>query len=181
MSTGKSVFFANKIVTRLVAAASGVAGSRVGGNIERVVEAETEIGIDRTTDRSCYPDIYSNNESSQRTPVGLSRQACNEGHAMSMAIELRTESGTVLTTLVDDDNQLGFAFDACDPAEYPLLGYVDPFYDTYFNTVQMKGLIPELQKLAGIRPDLARGIAPLLALAERCASEVHCFLVFVGD
>jgi hypothetical protein len=66
-----------------------------------------------------------------------------------------------------------------DDLEFPLLRLVDPYGDTVFNRLQMRQLIPELERLASRSKSAA--VDQVLTMARVCASEVHSYLVFVGD
>ena len=64
-------------------------------------------------------------------------------------------------------------------SRYPYLRLIDPYGDTIFSHYQMVAVLPELETLLGERrlPE----IEAVLALARRCAGEVHTYLAFVGD
>jgi hypothetical protein len=65
-------------------------------------------------------------------------------------------------------------------AGMPMLGYVDEYDDTYFNSSQMRLLIPELEQLATSAPPTeADMVRQLLELARRVSS--HDQMIFVGD
>jgi hypothetical protein len=66
---------------------------------------------------------------------------------------------------------------------FPYLRYLDPYCTTAFSQTQMQAVLPELRRLEGFtRSDReSRVIARVIELAERCADQVHCYLVFIGD
>ena len=63
-----------------------------------------------------------------------------------------------------------------------MLGYVDPYDDTTFNSYQMRLVIPELRALIerGTR-DESDAAREILTLAERVEHHAHSYLVFEGD
>lgn len=67
---------------------------------------------------------------------------------------------------------------AFDAIAYPMLRLVDPYDDTVFNSNQMIGLIPELQRLLQETEDPV--LPGVIKLAERCRSRGG-YLVFIGD
>ncbi|WP_326708049.1 hypothetical protein OG758_00415 [Streptomyces sp. NBC_01474] len=75
--------------------------------------------------------------------------------------------------------------DLCRRAEtlgLPMLGYVDPYDDTWFNKSQMRLVVPELEALmnSASAPE-AEAAAEVLALAEQLEPKPHRYLIFVGD
>jgi hypothetical protein len=66
---------------------------------------------------------------------------------------------------------------------YVFLSGLDEYGDTIFNSLQMRAVIPELERLlTETRSDLERRtVQGVLDLAHRCANEVHMYLVFLGD
>lgn len=63
-----------------------------------------------------------------------------------------------------------------------MLGNVDPYDDTRFNQMQMRLVIPELNRLAEIAPDTAADAArELLPIAELVSAKAHRYLDFIGD
>ena len=66
---------------------------------------------------------------------------------------------------------------------YPYLSLVDWDGDTYFSRLQMRRVIPELERLKTeeLAPALGEGVDAVLTLARRCAEHGNSFLVFVGD
>ena len=96
---------------------------------------------------------------------------------MSLSVELRTESGEVLGQ-VGEDYLPDFEND-----EFPTIRFIDRYGDTIFNRLQMKAVLPELHKLRErARNDRERSVvAGIIRLAEKCAEDVHLYLVFIGD
>ncbi|HLW98179.1 MAG TPA: hypothetical protein VKR82_05995 [Candidatus Acidoferrales bacterium] len=66
---------------------------------------------------------------------------------------------------------------------FPLLGYVDPYGNTLFSSTQMWIFLSEwdalIQQTAN-ENDL-QFLRRVRAMAERCKSEPHTFLRFIGD
>ena len=63
---------------------------------------------------------------------------------------------------------------------FGLLGYVDPYGDTYFNGVQMKDFLADWDKLhpSGEQREQCQLVRNI---AIRCRDEVHLYLCFIGD
>jgi hypothetical protein len=66
-----------------------------------------------------------------------------------------------------------------DDSRYPYLRLIDPYGDTIFSGYQMVAVVPELETLMNERR--SPEIEAVLALARRCADEVHTYLAFLGD
>lgn len=75
--------------------------------------------------------------------------------------------------------ELADALSDLDEAEYPMLYYVDPYGPTFFSSVQLIAVIPELQRLANEQPRPV--LDKVLEMAGRVRGTPHTFLVFVGD
>lgn len=108
---------------------------------------------------------------------------------MGVEAYLRTESGEAIRGLPDP---AGGTFDAAGDFErlipyedrsFRLLCYVNPYGDTVFNTVQMEDLLGDLERLAALNPKPIekRGLDRLRVISERCRSEPHEYVWFVGD
>lgn len=102
---------------------------------------------------------------------------------MSLVVHLRSGRGEVVADVVPPVGAGGFVAAAADRDEYPLLRWVDPYGDTVFSQLQMRGLVPELERLERDTnaDELEDVIRAVLGLAERCATLPHHQLVFVGD
>jgi hypothetical protein len=99
---------------------------------------------------------------------------------MPISVSVRTYAGETLATCTHPAiNSL------CRRAEalaLPMLGYVDPYDDTWFNKSQMRLLVPELNALIDSTPaPEAEAAAEVLTLAELLERKPHRYLVFVGD
>jgi hypothetical protein len=97
---------------------------------------------------------------------------------MPINVELRNENceaihvleGVYLTSMHVPDY---------DDSRYPYLRLIDPYGDTIFSRYQMVAVLPELETL--LRERRLPEIEAVLALARRCADEVHTYLAFLGD
>ncbi len=102
------------------------------------------------------------------------------GGGMPISVSVRTYTGETLATCTHPA-----IADLCQRAEslaLPMLGYVDPYDDTWFNKSQMRLLVPELRALIDISSvSEAEAAAEVLALAEQLERKPHCYLIFVGD
>ncbi|QRP42791.1 hypothetical protein [Amycolatopsis sp. FDAARGOS 1241] len=67
-----------------------------------------------------------------------------------------------------------------DRTAYPILGHLDPYGDTYLNSMQVTTLKGEIAR-AGDRLVPARFAGDLLALCELCLADSHRFMRFIGD
>jgi hypothetical protein len=66
-----------------------------------------------------------------------------------------------------------------DYASFPLLRWLDPWGCTVYNRAQSEALIPELDRLLAETEDAK--IREVRELAVRAVSDVHLYLVFIGD
>lgn len=66
---------------------------------------------------------------------------------------------------------------------YCCLRFVDFWGDTTFNGLQMRALIPELDRLiaATSLPEAHQLLQNIRELAERCRDEIHLYPRFIGD
>lgn len=95
---------------------------------------------------------------------------------MPWSVRLQDERGKPVTP---QDAVIEFAT-IPEGDEFRLLGYVDPYGDTYFNQVQMKDFLADWGKL---RPtDEQKAPWELVRdMAIRCQSHNHLYLRFIGD
>lgn len=96
---------------------------------------------------------------------------------MPITVELWTE----LTNPIVEGQVLAISLprELATDLRFPLLKWVDPWGDTVFNRAQCAELVAELELASEVFGD--DGLAPVLALAGRAASEPHSYLVFIGD
>jgi hypothetical protein len=99
---------------------------------------------------------------------------------MPLTIELREARGGVLRRIT---NQAGLvqALPPVGDPDFPMLGLLDRYGDTFFSPLQMRAVIPEIERLKQLTPNPPEALDELAELAEECAHSVHVFLVFVGD
>jgi hypothetical protein len=114
-------------------------------------------------------------ETSRIVREGITRCTIRD---MPIAVELRNESGGIRGRHPDMHVEAS-DLPAYDDARYPYLRLVDPYGDTVFSHHQMVAVLPEIEMLANER--LSRRIDQLLDLARRCATEVHTYLLLIGD
>ena len=102
---------------------------------------------------------------------------------MSLVVGLRSGEGDLVDDVVPPPGAGSFTALVADREEYPLLRWIDPYGDTVFSQLQMRGLIPELERLMRETTDDGHSevIRSVLGLSERCAALPHYQLVFVGD
>ena len=92
----------------------------------------------------------------------LRGERCDEIRRVSASVELAR-------TLAEAD----------DP-EFPYLSLVDPYGDTVFSGYQLRNaVLSEIETLAARKPSGSMRV--LLEMAKEAASDVHTYLVFVGD
>ena len=65
--------------------------------------------------------------------------------------------------------------------DFPMLSLVDSYGDTFFSSLQMRAVIPELHRLKKLTPNPPLVLDEIRDLADECAEGIHAFLVFVGD
>uniref|UniRef100_A0AAU3IGF0 Uncharacterized protein n=1 Tax=Streptomyces sp. NBC_01393 TaxID=2903851 RepID=A0AAU3IGF0_9ACTN len=99
---------------------------------------------------------------------------------MGISVEVRTYMGAVEATCVHP--AIAALCRRAASQNLPLLGCVDPYDDTVFNRLQLKGLVPELRALAdGSNADEAEAVHEILALTAQVERKAHRYLVFNGD
>lgn len=99
---------------------------------------------------------------------------------MPISVSVRTYTGETLAICTHP--AIGDLCRRAGALTLPMLGYVDPHDDTWFNKSQMRLLVPELEALVGSAsaPE-AEAAAEVLTLAEQLERKPHRYLVFVGD
>lgn len=99
---------------------------------------------------------------------------------------------SVVLQTIDQTKQLDHAFPLKTPLErllpfedtsFPMLGFIDPYGNTLFSSVQMQLFIPEWDRLTqNVSEDEdQKFMLRVRQLAERCADQPHLFRRFVGD
>lgn len=101
---------------------------------------------------------------------------------MPIGIELRDADGGLLGTTGENPPWSHLKLPEGDKS-FPMLGWIDPYGDTYFSRRQMELFRPELSRLMDqtTKPRDLKVLREVDELAERCQREPHTFLVFVGD
>lgn len=101
---------------------------------------------------------------------------------MALRIILQTINGKKIEDVVDWEYTLADLWPFGDQS-YPLLQYLDPYGNTFFNGIQMPEVQKELDLLitrtvTEAQNDILRRI---YGLTERCHKQPHTFLRFRGD
>ncbi|MEN9646136.1 MAG: hypothetical protein RL238_2805 [Actinomycetota bacterium] len=100
---------------------------------------------------------------------------------MALTVLLRTASGKVLGSLTEDAAQLMRLLPPTGDPDFPYLGLLDPYGDTYFSSFQMQAILPEIRRLKELSTGRSDILDALEELAEQCRDGVHVYLIFVGD
>lgn len=102
---------------------------------------------------------------------------------MALIVNLRSGKGETIARVEPGASGEQLVETSADRADYPLLRWVDPYSDTIFNQLQMRGLIPELERMERETPEGQHRdfISAVIRLAEQCATLPHHQLVFIGD
>jgi hypothetical protein len=102
---------------------------------------------------------------------------------MPFKIELQDEFGGRIASVDDAPSLLDRLLPQVWDDQFPTLGSIDPYGDTTFNSLQMRGFLKEwasvLQK-AGTAEE-QQLVCAIESLAQRCRDEVHVYLKFIGD
>ena len=98
---------------------------------------------------------------------------------MGVGLVLRDERCGVIRR-EPDSVELARALPEFDDSNFPYLRLVDPYGDTIFSGYQLEhAVLAEIEALAARRP--SESMSLLLEMARHAASDVHTYLVFVGD
>lgn len=101
---------------------------------------------------------------------------------MAIEVALQNERGEVLVIVHDSRNLMPRLLER-SMADEPFLGQIDWYGDTVFNRVQMPLFLSAWRALAqqAQTPDETKLVREIRELAERCESDVHLYLKFIGD
>jgi hypothetical protein len=96
-----------------------------------------------------------------------------------MGLRLQHEDGTAISELGAGGDELFRVLPWRDAIDYPYLRYVEPYGDTYFNSLQMSAVLPELRRLAEANDSPV--LRQVVEMAELCEANYRWHLVFLGD
>jgi hypothetical protein len=101
---------------------------------------------------------------------------------MGLNIELQTESGEMIETVVDYKNVLHRLLPPYGTASCVLSG-IDWYGNTVFNRLQVKQFLDEWEELFRKTSDMEEHLLldGIKRLALRCQDDVHLYLKFIGD
>ena len=99
---------------------------------------------------------------------------------MGFAINLETERGEIVVTVLDPTNLLHRLLER---SSEPILEEIDWYGNTVFNRLQIPRFLSNWETLASQarHPDELEMVNDVKALAIRCSESVHLYLKFVGD
>jgi hypothetical protein len=101
---------------------------------------------------------------------------------MAMTVLLRSATGKVLRSLTNESVRLSRILPPPGDPDFPFLGLLDPYGDTFFSRAQMQAVIPEIRRLRTLSLDADDELlSELEELAVECRDGNHVFLIFVGD
>ncbi|MGW5257560.1 hypothetical protein ACWERW_32215 [Streptomyces sp. NPDC004012] len=99
-----------------------------------------------------------------------------------MGISARVQTYTGDTVAVSTNPAIAALCRRAAALAIPMLGYVDPYDDTWFNKSQMRLVVPELKALLDDAPAAeAEAADELLTLAAHLERKPHRYLIFNGD
>lgn len=99
-----------------------------------------------------------------------------------MGISARVQTYTGDTVVVSTKPAIDALCRRAAELAMPMLGYVAPYDDTWFNTSQMRLVVPELHALLDDAPAAeAEAANELLAMATHLQRKPHHYLIFNGD
>jgi hypothetical protein len=101
---------------------------------------------------------------------------------MPLKVVLQTLQGKRLDEAIPPRGALNRLLPSHDDVSFPLLRFVDPYGNTFFNGNQMYGLLTEwdaLEQKAG--DDESEFMKKVRAMGETCKKTPHTFLRFIGD
>ncbi|WP_433604977.1 hypothetical protein ACQP2P_26115 [Dactylosporangium sp. CA-139114] len=101
------------------------------------------------------------------------------GMAM-IAVECRNARGEVISR-ISVDSFFNPVLLGVDQTDFPMLAGIDPYGDTFFNYLQVKRLLLELDVYAPEHSESAAFFAQLTDVCNEALAKPHRFLRFVGD
>jgi hypothetical protein len=101
---------------------------------------------------------------------------------MPLKIAVQTIDGKKLEEFAPPNAELNRLLPIGNPA-FPLLRYIDPYGNTFFNGFQMDGLLQELDHIVAnaTTSEDSEFLSRVRGMAERCKTTPHLFLRFIGD
>ncbi|WP_143660338.1 hypothetical protein [Streptomyces sp. t99] len=99
---------------------------------------------------------------------------------MALKMQVRGEGGAVLSPLVSLGG-INPLLQGVDRERFPLLGHIDPYGETIFNSLQVRSLMKELSSWS---PGIADIEVPVGQLVEYCKcvlADTHRYLWIFGD
>ncbi len=102
---------------------------------------------------------------------------------MGLTIVLQNEANEGLKSVCDSQNVLHRVLPSHDDESYQCLRFVDWYGDTIFNYLQMEPLLKDLKRVnaAVTSNEDRRLLSEIAGLAQKCRSERHLYLKFMGD
>jgi len=102
---------------------------------------------------------------------------------MGFDIELQDEWGGTIESIGDPKNLLDKLLPPTADESHPILGAIDSYGNTVFNTVQIRWFLSEWREVlekAQTEEEKAL-VARIESMARRVQDEVHLYLKFIGD
>jgi len=103
---------------------------------------------------------------------------------MAIDVLLQNERGETLDAVgYPLDSPGGKLYPEFEDPAFPLLGSLDPYEDTVFNTPQMEPFLTEWHRLHERAQTVSeiQFLEQVEKLAQRCRDEMHLYLKFLGD
>jgi len=101
---------------------------------------------------------------------------------MGLDINLEDERGEILATVNDPTNLLR-RLQEHGIVDEPQLAEIDWYGDTTFNRLQMSRFLSQWEAVVrqAEAPEQVKLVNEIKELADRCQSEIHLYLKFIGD
>jgi hypothetical protein len=102
---------------------------------------------------------------------------------MGFGIEIQDEWGGTVEATGDPKNILDRLLPAPGDFTQPMLGSIDPYANTVFNSIQMKWFLAEWSEIsAKVQTAEERElVSKIETMARRIQNEPHMYLKFIGD
>lgn len=99
---------------------------------------------------------------------------------MSLKMQVRGGDGAVLAPLVSLGS-INPLLQGIDRERFPLLGHIDPYGDTVFNSLQVRSLMKELNSWSPGVADIETSISRLVEYCKFVLADTHRYLWIFGD